>query len=278
VKIVLLGTGGGPRPTRVRFPSSQAIIVDDQMVVIDCGNGVVKQLTEAKLSARDMTHLLVTHHHVDHTADLGYLPVASWIQGRSDTINVYGPPPTSTALSSILDGYEEDLVNRAKSTGRPPFRPMVKITDINSPGLVLDEGGMQISCAFVDHPPFEIALAYRIDAGGKSVVVSGDTAPSQNLIDLAAGADVLIHEVVHPRALADMQINSNAATIVDHMRRNHTMVEDLGIIAEAAKVKTLVLSHLVPHEGVSTEEWIQAVKPTFSGEVIVGEDLMELTI
>lgn len=75
-----------------------------------------------------------------------------------------------------------------------------------------------------------------------------------------------------------MQENTNAATIEDHMRRNHTMLEDVGAIAEAANVKTLVLSHVVPHEGVPTEDWIQAVKPTFNGEIILGEDLMEIQI
>lgn len=278
MKLVLLGTGGGPRPTQVRFPSSQAVLVDDKMIVIDCGNGVVKQLTAAGLSARDMTHLLVTHHHVDHSADLGYLPISSWIQGRVEPISVYGPPPTTGALCSIIDGYEEDLINRTKSTGRPPFRPMLRPADIQEPGTFSDEDGVRMSCAFVDHPPFDIALGYRIDAGGKSVVISGDTAPSQNLIDLAQGADVLVHEVVHPAAFSIMQANSNAATILDHMRQNHTMVEDLGAVAEAAGVKTLVLSHIVPHEGVSRDEWVEIIRPTFSGEIIVGEDLMEIQV
>lgn len=279
IKLVLLGTGGGPRPTRSRFPTSQAVIADGRMVVIDCGNGVTKQLANAGLSARDLTHLLVTHHHVDHSADLGYLPMSSWIEGRTDSIQVYGPPPTVGALDSILTGYAEDIDKRTQSTGRPQFRPMIRAADITEPGLVFEENGLRVSCAFVDHPPFEIALGYRLDYGERSVVISGDTAPSENLVRLAQGADVLVHEVVHPAALAQMEAGANnASTITDHMRRNHTMVGDLGAIAQAAGVGTLVLSHMVPHHGVSHEDWVRPVQETFTGHIVVGEDLMVLDV
>lgn len=278
MKVVLLGTGGGPRPTSTRFPTSQAILVDDKMIVVDCGNGVAKQLVHAGLSPRDLDYLLVTHHHVDHSADLGYLPLASWIEGRAEEISVYGPPPTVDSFEAILAGYSEDIEKRTASTGRPPFRPLIKVRDIETPGDIVSEGDLQISCAFVDHPPFEIALGFRINYQGKSVVVSGDTAPCEALIDLARGADILIHEVVHPSAIAQLEQGTNASAIAAHMKKNHTMLEDVGSIAQRAGVRTLVLSHLVPHNGVSTEEWIEPVAETFDGKIIVGEDLLEITV
>jgi ribonuclease BN (tRNA processing enzyme) len=278
MKAVLLGTGGGPRASRTRFPTSQAILVDGRMIVIDCGNGVAKQLSAAGLSARDMTHLLVTHHHVDHSADLGYLPIAAWIEGRTDAIQVLGPPPTVGAMEALLVGYAEDLDKRTSSTGRPPFRPMLDVEDITTPGQVLEQAGLEISCAFVDHPPFEIALGYRVDFAGKSVVVSGDTAPSPALVELAQGADVLIHEVVHPEAFAEVTKNTNASTIREHMSRNHTMLDDVGRIAAEAGVGRLVLSHMIPHNGLTAEEWTEPIRPHFDGEIIVGEDLMEIDI
>ncbi len=278
MKLVLLGTGGGPRASRTRFPTSQAILAEGRMVVIDAGNGVTKQLSRAGLAARDLTHLLITHHHVDHSADLGYLPLSAWIEGRTDRVQVLGPPPTVGALDALLTGYAEDLDKRTRSTGRPPFRPMLQVSDITAPGPVLEEDGLAIGCAFVDHPPFEIALGYRVDFSGKSVVVSGDTAPSQNLIDLARGADVLVHEVVHPAAFDEMARGTNASTIGEHISRNHTMVEDVGKIAAAAGVDRLVLSHMIPHQGLSREDWVGPIRPHFDGEVIVGEDLMEIDV
>lgn len=278
MKIVLLGTGGGPRPTSARFPSSQAILLGDKLIVVDCGNGVTKQLAHAGLSPRDLDFLLVTHHHVDHSADLGYLPLASWIEGRTEPIQVYGPPPTIGSFDAILDGYAEDIEKRTISTGRPPFRPLVKVHDIQSPGDVVTDGELKISCAFVDHPPFDIALGFRLDYQNKSVVISGDTAPSESLINLAIGADVLIHEVVHPSAIAQLKEKTNASAIATHMKKNHTMLEDVGDIAQRAGVGTLVLSHLVPHSGVSTEEWTRPVAETFDGDIIIGEDLREISV
>lgn len=277
MKLVLLGTGGGPRPSASRFPTSQAVVVGNRVIVVDCGNGVAKQLTAAGLSPRDMTDLLITHHHVDHSADLGYLPMTAWIEGRTDRISVYGPPPTVGALDSILDGYAEDLAKRTRSTGRPPFRPLVQAQDILAPGVVFEDENVRVTAAFVDHPPFEIALGYRIDAHGRSVVISGDTAPSENLVALATGADVLVHEVVHPAGLAGLQESTNAATIADHMRNNHTMVEDLGALAARAGVRTLVLSHLIPHD-LPPEEWLSALGDEFTGDVVIGEDLMALDV
>jgi ribonuclease BN (tRNA processing enzyme) len=277
VRLVLLGTGGGPRPTTSRFPTSQAIVVGERVIVVDCGNGVAKQLVGAGLSPRDVSDVLVTHHHVDHSADLGYLPVTSWIEGRTDDVHVWGPPPTVGALTSLFDGYQEDFDKRQASTGRPPFRQMITGHDITAPGLVLEDDEVRVTAAFVDHPPFEIALAYRIDTADGSVVLSGDTAPSENLVELARGADVLVHEVVHPEGVVRMGIGSSATTIAQHMRRNHTMVEDLRGIAQRAGVGTLVLSHLVPHD-LPDEEWLAALGDEFTGEVIVGADLMSIDV
>lgn len=278
MKLVLLGTGGGPRSTNSRFPTSQAIIINDRLIVIDCGNGVTKQLANAGISPASLSHLLVTHHHVDHMADLGYLPLSSWIEGRTETVKVLGPPPTVQALDAILCGYDDDIEKRIISTGRPPFRPLLEARDLTQGGHVFEEDGIRVSCAIVDHPPFEIALAYRVDYNGKSIVISGDTAPSDELIELAQGADILVHEVVHPTAIAQMQKNTNAKTIASHMTQNHTMIEDVGKIATAANVKKLVLSHLVPHTGLTDEQWIEPVKPHFSGEIVVGHDLMEVPV
>lgn len=277
MKVVLLGTGGGPRPSPYRFPTSQVVVLGDRLIVVDCGNGVARQLAAAGLNPRNMSELLLTHHHVDHSADLGYLPLVSWIEGRTDKVSVYGPTPTIGAMQSILDGYEEDLIKRTESTGRPPFRPMLEVHDISKPGVVFEDDEVKVTTAFVDHPPFEVALGFRVDAGGKSVVFSGDTAPSPNLIELAQGADVLVHEVVHPLALSGLSESTNAATIVAHMSRNHTMVADIAGVAEAAGVRKLILSHLVPHELPDTE-WIDAVGSGFSGEVVVGRDLMEIEL
>jgi ribonuclease BN (tRNA processing enzyme) len=123
------------------------------------------------------------------------------------------------------------------------------------------------------------SFAYRFDSADRSIVISGDTARSDNLVKLAQGADVLVHEALWVPAvdrLATRQVNP--ALFKKHMIDSHTSIEDCGRVAAAAGVKTLVLSHLVPVDdpAISEQMWIDAARPYFKGEIIVGRDLMEI--
>lgn len=278
MELTLLGTGGGPRPSSSRFPSSQAITIGDRCIVIDAGNGVGQQMVRAGLNPDQMSDLLITHLHVDHCADLGVLPITAWVCGRSETMRIVGPPPTAKNLADLIDGYGEDLIHRTASTGRPDFRQLVQVRDIYSAGVFYEDDDVRLSAALVNHPPFTHALAFRIDTAEGSVVISGDTTPCPALIELARGATVLVNEVVHPTALDLLAAGSNASTIRKHMTDSHTMIEQVGVVAQEAGVGTLVLSHLLPHEGLSDEQWLTAMGDTFSGTTIVGKDLDRLLI
>ena len=123
-------------------------------------------------------------------------------------------------------------------------------------------------------------FAYRFDAPDRSIVISGDTAPSANLLALAKGADVLVHEVMHlPSLDALIATEPNAASLRAHLLASHSSAEQVGRLATEAGVKTLVLSHFVPggYPFLSDEVWRDAVRPYFSGRLIVGRDLMEVT-
>lgn len=276
--IFLLGTGGGPRPTAARFPTSQAVLTGDRCIVIDAGNGTAQQMARAGIAVSGLTDLLITHLHVDHAADLGMLPLAAWVDGRTDPIRVAGPPPTTESLHRLVSGYEQDLIHRMASMGRPDIRDMLRPHDISTPGVLFEDDDVRISAALVNHPPFEYALAYRVDSPEGSVVVSGDTTPCEGLDRLATGADVLIHEVVHPSALEQLSRDTNAPSIRQHMLDSHTMLEDVGDIAQRANVNTLVLSHMIPHTGVTQDEWLDPVRASFTGQSIIGHDLDRLEV
>lgn len=181
-------------------------------------------------------------------------------------------------FASLVTAFGEDLRRRTASTGRPDFPALISVTDVADAGIIHDEDGVTITSARVHHAPFTHALAYRIDTPEGSVVVSGDTSPCPELIELAQGADLLIHEVVHPRGIAEYQRGTNAATIGDHLRDNHTMIDQVGAIAAAAGVGTLGLSHLVPHGGITDDEWVAAMGGSFSGPVTVGYDLQRIEL
>ena len=144
---------------------------------------------------------------------------------------------------------------------------------------MLDDGLVRVTAALVDHPPFAHAFAYRFDTPDRSIVISGDTRKSEALIRLARGADVLVHEALFPGAVDRLIANvANAPSLKASIMGHHTAVEDVGKVAAAAGVKTLVLSHLVPAEDPSLKDamWIDAARARFQGGIVVGRDLMEL--
>ena len=138
---------------------------------------------------------------------------------------------------------------------------------------------MKVTAALVDHPPVVPAFAYRFDARDRSIVISGDTAPSDNLVKLARGADVLVHSVMYPPAI-DRLVRSvpNATALKESILAHQTSAEDAGRIAARAGVKVLVLSHFVPADDpeLADDQWIRAAQSRFGGRVIVGKDLLEI--
>jgi ribonuclease BN (tRNA processing enzyme) len=163
--------------------------------------------------------------------------------------------------------------------GRPPLKDLIFPHEISAAGLVMQDENVKVTCALVQHPPVEPAFAYRFDCPDRSIVISGDTRPSPNLVKLAQGADVLVHEVMHLPSLEQLiATEPNAKTLREHLLASHTSTEQVGRIATEAGVKTLVLSHFVPggYPFLKDEVWFDAVRPYFSGNLIVGRDLLEL--
>jgi ribonuclease BN (tRNA processing enzyme) len=143
----------------------------------------------------------------------------------------------------------------------------------------MSDENVKVTAALVDHPPVVPAFGFRFDARDRSIVISGDTAPSDALVKLARGADVLVHSVMYPPALDRLAARVvNAPGLKKSILAHQTSAEDAGRIAEAAGVRTLVLSHLVPGDDpeISDEMWVQAAKLRFSGQVILGRDLLEV--
>ena len=143
----------------------------------------------------------------------------------------------------------------------------------------MQDENVKVTAALVRHLPVVPAFGYRFDARDRSIVISGDTAPSDGLIELARGADVLVHEAMYApaidRLVADVH---NATRLKESILSHHTTAEDAGRVAQAAGVKTLVLSHLVPAEdpAVTDQMWIDAARVHFRGSIIVGKDLLEI--
>ena len=278
-KLILLGTGGGPRPRKTRSASAQVILINGSAYVIDCGDGVARQLVLANVPLPSVRHVFVTHQHSDHNADYGNLLWLAWTAGLRTAVDTWGPPPLRKMTTSFFEMNAYDIKTRIADEGRVPLVPLIRAHELTRGGLVTQDENVKVTAALVRHPPVVPSFGYRFDAADRSIVISGDTAPSDNLIALAKGADVLVHDAMYAEGI-DRLVRGveNASRLKESIMSHHTTAEDAGRVAQAAGVKTLVLSHLVPAEdpAITEKMWIDAARTHFRGDIIVGKDLLEV--
>jgi ribonuclease BN (tRNA processing enzyme) len=245
--------------------------------VVDCGYGVTHQLFGAGIEAHEVRTILITHNHSDHMLELGPLVYNAWAGGLREPIDVWGPPPVGKIMASFLESVAYDIDIHMGDEGRPDLRKLVRVHECESPGPMFEADGLKVSATTVRHPPLTHAYAYRFDTPGRSIVLSGDTTYSPELIALARGADVLVHEVMHLASLDQMLSRvPNAPALRRNLIGGHTTTEQLGRVAAEAGVKTLVLSHFVPGDDPSITDamWTEGIRKNFAGEIVVGRDLL----
>lgn len=278
-RLILLGTAGGPTPKPTRSAPAGAIVIDGVLYVIDCGNGVASQMVKAGLDLGAIRQVFITHQHSDHNADYGNLLWLAWAAKLHTRVDTWGPPPLTEMTRLFLQMNDYDIRTRIADEGRPPLAPLIAPHEISHGGLVMQDERVKVTAALVQHPPVSPAFAYRFDCPDRSIVFSGDTRPSENLVKLAHDADVLVHEVMYLPALDKLIASEpNAAHLREHLLASHTTTKQVGRIATEAGVKTLVLNHFVPggDPSLTDEVWRDAVAPHFKGRLIVGHDLMEI--
>jgi ribonuclease BN (tRNA processing enzyme) len=278
-RLILLGTGGGPRPRKASSAAAQVILVNDTPYVIDCGDGVARQLVFAGVPLDKLRHIFITHHHSDHNADYGNLVWLAWATGLRTRVDTWGPPPLKKMTKLFFEMNAYDIETRIADEGRVPLVPLVHVHEFAQGGLVMQDENVKVTATLVHHPPVVPAFGYRFDARDRAIVISGDTAPSDDLIKLAEGADVLVHDALYVPGVDRLVAGvPNATTLKQSIISHHTTAEDAGRVAQAARVKTLVLSHFVPADdpAVTDQMWIDAARTHFRGEVIVGKDLLEI--
>src|SRR6266700_2175383 len=153
-RVVLLGTAGG------------------SLYVVDCGNGVARQIVEAGFQLRALKNIFITHQHSDHNLDYGNLVYLAWVAGLKDRINSYGPPPLAQMTKTFFELNKFDIDLRIRDEGRPDAKSLLIPHELRSGGVVMQDGNVKVTCALVDHPPIPVALSYRFDTPNRSVVFS----------------------------------------------------------------------------------------------------------
>jgi ribonuclease BN (tRNA processing enzyme) len=277
-RLVLLGTAGGPTPKATRAAPAQAIVVGDRIYLVDCGDGVARQLALAKLPIQRLRAIFITHQHSDHNAGYGPLFLLGWAAHLVTPVDTYGPPPLVEMTARLLEAYRYDIELRMADEGHPPLAPLIRPHEVVAAGEVFKDDRVRVTAALNQHPPIQHSFAYRFDTANRSIVISGDTIYSKNVIDLARNADVLVHEVVS-RAFWERPDAPQPPSVIRHILASHTDAEDVGRVAAEAGVRTLVLTHYVPTEGPGAptdQDWLRAVRRQFKGRVVLGKDLLEI--
>ncbi len=281
MRVVLLGTAGGPALRPGRSSPAAAVLVDGVPYLIDCGYGVGRQLVDAKIGVTALRAIFITHHHSDHNADLGNLLVLAWASGLRTPVDAYGPPLVTDLVELTLRYHAYDIAIRIPDEGRVDPRTLFVPHEIAGPGVVYRDERVTVEALLVPHPPVVPAYAFKFTSRDRVVVFSGDTTYSEALAEFARGADMLVHEVLLKSALDRLlKLVPNATRLREHIVAGHTEAGDVGRIAALAGVKHLVLSHFVPSYDplLSDEDWAAPVRRHFGGTLTVGRDLLALEV
>lgn len=297
-RLILLGTGAGPIPRKDRSQPANLLIVGGRPYLIDAGNGVSRQLAQVGLVPSDIRNVFITHHHIDHNADVGALMSFAWIEDnkRNDKsvppMRFYGPSSTADLVSAAQNYLS--IAERIFRAGVPmtPVAGRFEGHDIKADGVVYRDDRIVVTAAENSHYQSAKAAAtasadksysYRFDTPDRAIVFCGDTGPSEALAKLALGAEVLVCEVNDLDAsmmefAATTQLPPPALKAVRmHMEKQHITPEQIGLLAQKAGIKTVVLTHFSPGMDGETDvsRYSAGVRKHFSGAVIAGKDLFE---
>jgi ribonuclease Z len=271
-ELILLGTGY-PRPDAQHAGPSTVVVAGDEWFVIDAGRGTTMRIAGTDLQYDKMRAVFLTHFHSDHTAGLPDLFNTSWQFGRkSRPLELYGPKGIGKLAQAMLDFFADDIHIRRDLVEKHPAAGARITPHVVHEGVVYRDDVVTITAFVEDHRPVEPAFGYRFDCGGRSIVISGDTRPNENLIKFAKGADVLVQEAYLPEHFAKV----DSPEVAERLKHYHTSAEEAGEIAAKAGVRTLVLTHLIPAS--AEETFRERAGKAFKGKIIVGRDLLREVI
>lgn len=270
MRVTLMGTGAPP-PDRARMGPSTLVEAGSQRLLFDIGRGVSTNIVAYGLNLGAIHTVFLTHLHVDHLSGFPDFWLTGHHQGafgrRTQSVTVVGP----TGLTTMARGLEQAYHDIAIGWGVPEPATHLVSREFDRPGVVFDEGGVRVTAFRVAHGAV-LAYGYRVDYAGHSVVISGDTGPSENVISFSKGVDLLVHEVFHIGDRSGM-----APDFVEHLKVVHTVPEAAARVFSAAKPAMAVATHLGQAPAL-TPELEARVRQGYAGRFIVGEDLMTFII
>lgn len=276
MRVTLLGTGC-PIADQWRHGPAALVETGDESWLVDCGSGVTQRLLAHGTTGASITGLILTHLHSDHTVDFIQLLLSGWHHGRSAPLRIYGPSRTREFFSALLAAWQPEFDQRLAHELRSPEGLGVEIEEIDG-NWRLETPQVTISNTEVRHQPIPQAFGFRFDADGAAAVISGDTAYCPELIELARGSDLLVHEAfVHWAQQERVKKSGRDPKGFENVRAYHTTTEEVGRVAAEAGVRHLALTHFVPTE-FDRRRVAEDVRKNYDGALYLGEDLMSFEV
>lgn len=275
-KLVILGSGN-PNPSPNQSGCSLAIVVFDTPYIVDFGPGLVRNAAamspryggEIKgLAVKNIKHAFLTHLHSDHTTGYPDLILTPWVMGRDEPLEVYGPEGINKMTRNILEAYEEDI--RYRLYGSEPANNQgwrVNSHEFLEEGVIFQDENIKVEAFPVHHGTWPNAWGFRFTTPDKTIVISGDTAPSEKVAEYAKGADILVHEVYSKKGF-----DKKDDFWKNYHSKQHTSTLELGELAAKTNPKLMVLYHVL-YWGATEQEILDEISTEYVGKVMVGRDL-----
>lgn len=276
IRVTLLGTGT-PMPNPDRMGSATLVEAGEQKLLFDAGRGTSIRLVEARVEPADLTAVFITHFHSDHVVGLPDV----WLLGHvlpfyhSRPLELIGPPGTRSMARGLSEAFAKDIELRTSHPVPGRSGPELKPTEFQEAGVVLERGGVKVTAFPVNHVPD--SYGYRIDYEGHSVVISGDTSPSETLLAAATDVDLLVHEIM---AMGEKFLASRPPAARSGMRSvlsTHTTPPQAAEILRETGPRLAVFTH-VALIGVSKGDVLEKIRSRYDGRVEMGEDLMTIMV
>jgi ribonuclease BN (tRNA processing enzyme) len=275
-KLVILGSGT-PNPSPLQSGCALAIIVSDTPYIIDFGPGIIRKASSlsptygGRITGMEVSNIkraFLTHLHSDHTTGYPDLILTPWVIGRNEPLEVYGPEGINKMTRNILEAYEDDIKYRLYGSEQANDQGWrVNSHEFTKEGVVYQDENIKVEAFPVVHGTWPNAWGFRFTTPDKIIVISGDTAPSEKVIEFAQGADILVHEV-YSKAGFDKRSDSWK----NYHSKHHTSTYELGDIASKTNPRLIVLYHIL-FWGSSEQDLIDEISEKYKGKVIVGRDL-----
>lgn len=274
-KVILLGTGT-PNPDPNRSGPSVLIIVSGTPYIIDFGPGLIRQAAALSpvwkgkinnFNVKNIKTAFLTHMHSDHTTGYPDLIFTPWVMGRDEPLKVFGPKGIKKMTNNIIRAYSQDINYRIKGLEPANDKGWRVITHNIKEGVIYQDKNIKVEAFHVIHGSWKNAFGFRFTTPDRIIVLSGDTTPCENIIKYSKGADILIHEVY-----SGSGFEKKNEFWKKYHSANHTSTFELAEIANKTNPGLLILYHIL-NWGVSNSELLDEISTSYSGKVVIGEDL-----